>query len=91
MSLIQYELFDEDNIGEGLSVYVDIGEDTDNQMLLDEILESKWKYIVDMNVYATDGDYSILGYARRHFTDDQYFILENYMTKGIGETMRWLL
>lgn len=91
MSLIKYEAYDDDgDLSEGLCVYIE-SDNIDNQKLLDEILKSEWKYIVDMNVYFNKNSYSIIGYAKKYFTDDQYFILHEYMIKGIGEIMGWLL
>lgn len=83
MSLIQYE-YD----GEQLYVYSD---GVDNQLLLDEIIKSEWKYMVDMNVYYNNGKcLKLKDYASAHFTPEQNKILQKYMFEGLEKMMNYI-
>ncbi len=83
MSLIQYE-YD----GEQLYVYSD---GVDNQLLLDEIIKSEWKYMVDMNVYYNNGKcLKLKDYASTHFTPEQNKILQKYMFEGLEKMMNYI-
>jgi hypothetical protein len=87
MSLIQYELRDENDLNKGLYVYANMDESIDNQILLDEILKSEWKYVADMDIYFEENQYNLTDYARENFTYKQNGILRKYMIEGAGEMM----
>lgn len=83
MNIIRYETYDDYDLSKGLCVYI-AADFIDNQKLLEEILRSEWKYVVDMSIYFNENDYDLIDYARKYFTDDQYDTLREYMIKGIG-------
>lgn len=87
MNIIQYETYDDD-LSRGLYVYIE-SDFIDNQKLLDEILRSEWKHIIDMSIYFNEID--LIDYARKYFTPDQYDILRAYIIKGIGVMMDYLI
>ena len=74
----------------GVYVYVDIFRPIDNDMLIDEIVSSEWKYMIDLMVYVDDMELALRDYVDENFNDRQRLRLNKYFNEGLKKVLdKW--